>query len=291
MEVKKIMEVEIKKGVKFNVGTYTFQFATNQDCTEWAEVKPKNKALLNTLLPIEIVGDMSEEEVKTTLKPSFFSIMNYELWFYLFDGFYTRLKLDNGNWVSYIAKLNHDAPVVVNELMYSLDIIHEFTKIWDKEPYISDVKSAFGKAYKESQKVQVEIKADACNVPFGYPPYTVTPEHTIYQTDHTIPTFPVLPPIEVKKKEYKPDYTLIPFEALEEVVKVLEFGKEKYPANDWEKQDFDKHYRSLLRHVINAKQGNDAESGLPHLAHAACRILMMLALQKRKEHERSKDSL
>jgi hypothetical protein len=72
MEVKKIMEVEIKKGVKFNTYTYNFQFATNQDCTQWVEVKPKNKALLNTLLPIEIVGDMSAEEVITTLKPSFF---------------------------------------------------------------------------------------------------------------------------------------------------------------------------------------------------------------------------
>jgi hypothetical protein len=66
-----------------------------------------------------------------------------------------------------------------------------------------------------------------------------------------------------------------------EVAKVLTFGAAKYGENNWQGLDaFSQRYlAALLRHVFAYGSGEkaDPESGLPHLAHAACCALFLLS--------------
>ena len=85
----------------------------------------------------------------------------------------------------------------------------------------------------------------------------------------------------VKHDDGKLDYTLLPYEALQEVVKVLMYGAQKYPeADNWKRvEDPRKRYnKAAFRHLF-AEVNNEAldkESGLYHLAHAICSNLFAL---------------
>lgn len=79
----------------------------------------------------------------------------------------------------------------------------------------------------------------------------------------------------------KTAWSLMPFEAVEEINKVLEFGAQKYAAHNWQRGEGFKYSRvlnSLLRHVFAWMRGEDRdpESGLSHLAHAGCNIIFLL---------------
>lgn len=82
----------------------------------------------------------------------------------------------------------------------------------------------------------------------------------------------------------KRDFTLLPWAAVEEIVKVLEFGARKYERDNWKKVEDAQHRytKAAFRHLIayNNREINDPESGLPHLAHLGCCILFLLALEK-----------
>jgi hypothetical protein len=70
----------------------------------------------------------------------------------------------------------------------------------------------------------------------------------------------------------------LPFAQLETIARVLDHGAEKYGRDNWQKGDFTRYASACLRHVFARLKGekNDPESGLPHLAHAACCILFMM---------------
>lgn len=79
----------------------------------------------------------------------------------------------------------------------------------------------------------------------------------------------------------KINWSLMPFEAVEEIAKVLEFGAKKYEAWNFTKNGGMQHTRiinSCLRHIFAYMRGQDLdpESGLSHLAHAGCNILFLL---------------
>jgi hypothetical protein len=78
----------------------------------------------------------------------------------------------------------------------------------------------------------------------------------------------------------KPDWSLLPWGELEEVVKVLTAGKEKYGANNWQMVDsaHDRYFSAAMRHLTAWKiQGEkDPESGFSHLAHAVCNLLFLM---------------
>ena len=79
-------------------------------------------------------------------------------------------------------------------------------------------------------------------------------------------------------------YELLPLIALEEVTKVLDFGQEKHSPDGWRelgKEDLKELYASSLRHIFAWKRGveNDHESGVNHLAHAACNLLFIIELR------------
>ena len=77
----------------------------------------------------------------------------------------------------------------------------------------------------------------------------------------------------------KLEYGLLPPLALEETVKVLTFGAQKYERDNWQKVPDSKrrYFDALQRHVWAWKQGeiNDNESGIHHLAHAMCCLMFL----------------
>lgn len=82
----------------------------------------------------------------------------------------------------------------------------------------------------------------------------------------------------------KAPWHLIPWEALRDVALVLDFGAKKYGEDNWRKvPDARKRYFAAAhRHLVTWWLGetHDPETGLPHLAHAACCVLFLLALPK-----------
>ena len=82
----------------------------------------------------------------------------------------------------------------------------------------------------------------------------------------------------------KLDYTLVPWAAMEEIVKVLDFGAKKYARDNWKHvQDAEHRYtKAAFRHLIahNNRESHDQESGFSHLAHLGCCVLFMLALEQ-----------
>lgn len=94
-----------------------------------------------------------------------------------------------------------------------------------------------------------------------------------------------------KKKFTKADngklqWALLPFEQLEQVVKVLTEGAKKYSPDNWKNCDDVKRYKdALLRHIVSYMKGDkiDNEFGCSHLAHAICNCLFLMWFDKHKK--------
>lgn len=89
-----------------------------------------------------------------------------------------------------------------------------------------------------------------------------------------------------KSDENKVPLQLVDPYFIEEVAKVLKFGADKYEPNSWKKID-NPIYRtqgSVMRHFNEYLKGNtiDPESSLPHLAHCASQLMILMW------HERNK---
>lgn len=84
-----------------------------------------------------------------------------------------------------------------------------------------------------------------------------------------------------KYDQDKRRWDLLPYGAIEEIVQVFEYGAAKYGEGNW-RLGFQKSrlFSATMRHLLADWRGKyaDPESGLPHLAHAACNILFMLDL-------------
>lgn len=79
---------------------------------------------------------------------------------------------------------------------------------------------------------------------------------------------------------------LLPWDALFEVARVLDYGEKKYSANGWRNvKPRSRYLDAAFRHLAAYAQHGDLddESGLPHLAHAACCVLFMLSFYLRDE--------
>jgi hypothetical protein len=98
----------------------------------------------------------------------------------------------------------------------------------------------------------------------------------------------------VKFDSGKSDWSLMPFEAVEEINKVLEFGAKKYAAHNWTQGDGFRYTRvlnSLFRHLFAWSRGEDLdpESGLSHLAHAGCNIIFLIYYNRYKARYNNDD--
>jgi hypothetical protein len=81
-------------------------------------------------------------------------------------------------------------------------------------------------------------------------------------------------------------WDLLPMDCIEDVVKILTFGAEKYSANNWQNVEDgeNRYFAALMRHLTTSRMGEkvDIESGLSHLSHAMCNIIFLLWLEKHK---------
>lgn len=93
----------------------------------------------------------------------------------------------------------------------------------------------------------------------------------------------------VKLDQGKLRYDLLPFDAVDEVVRVLNYGVNKYPKpeENWRynslQEDIKRYEAALLRHMSLHMQGKliDKNSGLPHMAQIATNALFIIALRKK----------
>jgi hypothetical protein len=83
----------------------------------------------------------------------------------------------------------------------------------------------------------------------------------------------------MKACEGKVQLHLLPPAALHDIARVREFGARKYADFDWTKsRDWTDYYNAVQRHTHAWLTGEDCdpESGLSHLAHAACNLIFLL---------------
>ncbi len=76
----------------------------------------------------------------------------------------------------------------------------------------------------------------------------------------------------------KTRFDLVPLTSLKDCADVFEYGAEKYASWNWAKgMPWSVPYGCLMRHLEAwyRGEGNDAESGLPHLGHAMCNLIML----------------
>ena len=77
----------------------------------------------------------------------------------------------------------------------------------------------------------------------------------------------------------KAPWHLLPPDALNEIVLVLEFGARKYGDRNWERgMKWSRPFSALMRHMWAWWRGEDfdPETGMSHLAHAGCCILFLM---------------
>ena len=89
-----------------------------------------------------------------------------------------------------------------------------------------------------------------------------------------------------KFDENKSRHDLVPPDAYGLIVDVFTYGARKYAPRNWEKGiGYGRLFSAILRHLWAFWRGEekDEDSGLPHLAHAGCTIMMLLAHTQRQE--------
>lgn len=95
----------------------------------------------------------------------------------------------------------------------------------------------------------------------------------------------------VKYDNDKPQWSLLPFKALKEVVDVLTYGAKKYAPDNWKKvPDAKRRYIDAgFRHFTAYAAGEklDPETGKSHLAHAMCCLLYLLAFEIGEHNDKS----
>jgi hypothetical protein len=81
-------------------------------------------------------------------------------------------------------------------------------------------------------------------------------------------------------------WSLVDFDALEDMVKVLVFGSKKYADNNWKKGlKTTEIFESIMRHLSAYMRGEefDLESGLPHTGHILCNAMFLSYMEKYKK--------
>lgn len=108
---------------------------------------------------------------------------------------------------------------------------------------------------------------------------------TAYQAERGVTT--VGQPPGRKDTEGKDPWDLLPWEPIQQIVKVLGFGLRKYSRGNWKfvPEPRDKYFSALMRHLVSWRDGEqiNPESGLPHLAHAGCCLVFLLWFDLQQE--------
>lgn len=89
----------------------------------------------------------------------------------------------------------------------------------------------------------------------------------------------------LKHDSGKAPLDLLPYDSLEEIAKVLDFGAKKYTRGNWSNGIKESRLiAAALRHIhqYNSGMDLDEESGVSHAAHAACNLLFLLWMHKNR---------
>ena len=104
-----------------------------------------------------------------------------------------------------------------------------------------------------------------------------------------------LPSLEEVEKEYahkhdkgKLQWNLLPINEVEEIVKVFDYGLQKYGKRDsWQlvENPIHRYQNALYRHLVEYLKGNkiDEESGLSHLSHLVTNGLFLMWFENNKD--------
>lgn len=84
--------------------------------------------------------------------------------------------------------------------------------------------------------------------------------------------------VGIKHDHGKPRWSLLPMDAVEDVVRAITYGAAKYSDGNWQHVDPARYHDALFRHLKAWSCGErlDPESGLPHLAHAGASLLFVM---------------
>jgi hypothetical protein len=88
----------------------------------------------------------------------------------------------------------------------------------------------------------------------------------------------------VKYDDGKVRWELLPFDAINEIAKVMTFGAMKYDEHNWAKgKSWSRAYGAMMRHMVAWCHGQDKdpEMGTSHLANAGCCLFFLLAWELR----------
>jgi hypothetical protein len=84
--------------------------------------------------------------------------------------------------------------------------------------------------------------------------------------------------VGTKLDQGKVDVTFLPYEALVGPARVFEYGARKYARENWRGgMPYLRLIAALMRHLWAFIEGEelDSESGLPHIDHALCTLMML----------------
>lgn len=91
----------------------------------------------------------------------------------------------------------------------------------------------------------------------------------------------------LKFDQHKLPLNLLSTEAMNQTAAVLAFGAQKYAEHNWRNGfAWSRPLAAAMRHLtaFNDGEDRDPESGLSHLAHAACCIMFLLEFEKTHPH-------
>jgi hypothetical protein len=88
-------------------------------------------------------------------------------------------------------------------------------------------------------------------------------------------------------REEKPDFSLLPLDACEGVVRILMMGAKKYTRDNWRQGCDDPEaqrriFSAIFRHLSALQRGEtiDPESGESHVLHVACNAMFLAAFSE-----------
>jgi hypothetical protein len=85
----------------------------------------------------------------------------------------------------------------------------------------------------------------------------------------------------------KLEWSLVDFDSLEGLVRVLEYGKNKYARDNWKLgMPVTQVTESLMRHLFAFAKGEDVdpESGCRHISHVLCNAMFLEYILREKQH-------
>ncbi len=192
-------------------------------------------------------------------------------------------------------------------------------KVWAKQ-YNIDLKQAINltkcKQYCEGCKATLELNLDhdhqtnrirgflcrACNTALGLLKDDINILQNLinYVDSDAVSQFKLWNEMDTGRKDDsdKLRWDLLPVKATKEIVKVLSIGSKKYGPNNWKlvmqgEGGKERYFAALMRHLMAWKDGEiyDPESGIHHLAHAACNALFLLQIECEDSKESSIETM